>query len=493
MNVLLIYPEFPDTFWSLKHAVKFVRKRATLPPLGLVTVSGMLPRDWSKRLVDLNVEKLTTKDLEWADLAFISAMGIQRKSAHEVVSRCKDAGVKVVAGGPLFVNEHEQFKDVDHFVLNEAEITLKPFLADLDAGTADRVYSTTQFCDMTDTPLPDWGLIKFRHYASLSIQFSRGCPFDCEFCNITALLGHRHRIKTALQITSELDHIYNLGWKGPVFFVDDNFIGSKHYLKTELLPSLIRWRSGKKGIPFNTEVSINLADDIELTEMMVHAGFTSVFIGIETPSEAGLTECNKKQNRNRDLMDSVHTLQKTGLQVQAGFIVGFDSDTASIFQTQREFIQRSGIVTAMVGLLQAPQGTKLYARMKNEGRLSSAISEDNFDGTTNIIPKMDLDALIAGYKNLIRNIYSPRNYYRRVKTFLREYKLPEVLEPLTFQRVMALFRSIIRLGIFGRERFQYWGLLFWSIFTRPRAFPLAITLAIYGHHFRKVFQRTMSS
>ena len=491
MNVLLLYPEFPDTFWSLKHAVKFIRKRAALPPLGLLTVSAMLPEKWSRRLVDLNVEKLTAEDLQWADMAFISAMDIQRKSAHEIAQRCREAGVKIVAGGPLFVNEHEQFKDVNHFVLNEAEITLKPFLEDLDEGTARRLYSTTEFCEMDHTPVPDWGLLNFRNYASLSIQFSRGCPFDCEFCNITALLGHRHRIKSALQITTELDQVYKLGWRGPIFFVDDNFIGSKRYLKTVLLPALINWRSGKKGIPFNTEVSINLADDIELTEMMVRAGFTSVFIGIETPSEEGLSECNKKQNKNRDLMESVHRLQKSGLQVQAGFIVGFDSDTPSIFQTQREFIQKSGIVTAMVGLLQAPMGTKLYARMKNEGRLVSTITADNFDGTTNIIPRMDIDILIAGYRNLIKGIYSPHEYYRRVRTFLREYKLPEVCEPLDFQRVMALFRSLLRLGIFGRERFQYWGLLFWSIFRRPRTFPLAITLAIYGHHFRKVFEASV--
>jgi radical SAM superfamily enzyme YgiQ (UPF0313 family) len=491
MNILLLYPEFPDTFWSLKHAIKFVKKRAALPPLGLLTVAPMLPSSWSKRLVDLNVAKLTQEDLSWASYAFISAMGIQRKSALEVIARCKEAGVKVVAGGPLFVNEHEQFYGVDHFVLNEAEITLKPFLADLEAGSPKRVYSTTEFCDMTQTPPPDWSFAGFRHYASLSIQFSRGCPFDCEFCNITALLGRRHRIKTSAQIIFELDLMYSLGWRGPVFFVDDNFIGSRHYLKSTLLPELIQWRCGKKGMPFNTEVSINLADDPELMKMMSEAGFTSVFIGIETPEEEGLSECNKKQNKNRNLMESVRRLQKNGLQVQAGFIVGFDSDTTSIFQAQREFIQRSGIVTAMVGLLQAPQGTKLYDRLKKEGRLIGAMTGDNLDGTTNIIPRMDLEILMAGYRSLVGSIYSPKNYYRRVKTFLSEYKAPTVDEPLNFQRFLAFFRSLFKLGILGRERFQYWRLMLWSLFKRPGSFPLAITFAIYGHHFRKVFERTV--
>jgi radical SAM superfamily enzyme YgiQ (UPF0313 family) len=488
MNTLLIYPEFPDTFWSLKHAIKFVKKRAALPPLGLLTVASMLPPHWESRVIDLNVRKLADQDLAWADYAFVSAMGIQGRSALEVISRCKAAGLKVVAGGPLFATESEQFPEVDHFVLNEAEITLAPFLSDLAEGSAKHVYSTMQFCDMTKSPIPKWSLAGLSDYASLSIQFSRGCPFDCEFCNITALLGRRHRTKTASQIISELDAVYDLGWRGPVFFVDDNFIGSKHYLKTQLLPQLVKWRKWRKGMPFNTEVSINLADDPELMDAMVAAGFTSVFIGIETPSEEALLECNKRQNSNRNLMDSVRLIQRKGLQVQAGFIVGFDSDTTSIFRTQRDFIQKSGIVTAMVGLLQAPKGTKLYERLRQAGRIIGSMTGDNLDGTTNIIPKMDMKTLLAGYSNLLEGIYAPKNYYERVKTFLKEYKLPKVGEPLTAQRFLAFFRSLFKLGLVGRERLQYWRLIFWSLLRRPRAFPLAVTLAIYGHHFRKVFE-----
>ena len=486
MKILLIYPEFPDTFWSFKHALKFIRKKAALPPLGLITLAAMLPKDWSKRLVDVNVRKLSEKDLAWADCAFISAMVAQREAARETIARCKAAGLKVIAGGPLFTSENENFEDVDHFVLNEAEITLPLFLADLEMGRARHIYETTEFCDIRETPAPMWELADLKRYASMSIQFSRGCPFNCEFCNVTALFGHRPRIKTAEQIIVELDGLYDLGWRGQIFFVDDNFIGNKKYLKTQLLPALIEWQRDKKGIPFYTEASVNLADDEPLMEMMVEAGFDTVFIGIETPDNECLAECNKKQNRNRDLMESVKRIQHSGLQVQGGFIVGFDNDSQSIFQRQIDFIQNSGIVTAMVGLLQAPAGTKLHERLKQEGRLFGDMSGDNVDGTTNIIPRMDLKVLHSGYKNIMCHIYSPKHYYARIRTFLREYKAPKVELSMDFQRFMAFFRSNIRLGILGKERFQYWKLLLWTLFRRPGLFPLAITLAIYGHHFRKI-------
>ena len=486
MNILLIYPEFPDTFWSFKHALKFIRKKAALPPLGLLTLAAMLPRGWSKRLVDLNVKRLSEKDLAWADCAFISAMVVQREAARKTIARCKAEGLKVIAGGPLFTSEYERFDDVDHFVLNEAEITLPLFLVDLAMGRARHIYETTEFCDIRETPVPVWELADLRRYASMSIQFSRGCPFDCEFCNVTALFGHRPRIKTAEQIIAELDGLYNLGWRGQIFFVDDNFIGNKKYLKTQLLPALVEWQKDKKGVPFYTEASVNLADDQPLMEMMVEAGFDAVFIGIETPDEESLAECNKKQNRNRDLVEDVKRIQRAGLQVQGGFIVGFDSDTHSIFQRQINFIQESGIVTAMVGLLQAPAGTKLYERLKQEGRLLGCMSGDNVDGTTNIIPKMDSDVLHEGYRSIMRHIYSHKHYYQRVKTFLREYRAPRIEIPMDFQRFLAFFRSNIRLGLLSRERFQYWRLLLWTLFRRPELFSLAITLAIHGHHFRKI-------
>ena len=486
MNVLLIYPEFPDTFWSFKHALRFVRKKAASPPLGLLTVAAMLPPAWEKRLVDVNVTKLTDKDLAWADYALISAMVVQRTSARQLISRCKSTGLKVIAGGPLFASEYEHFEEVDHFVLNEAEVTLPPFLTDLERGCARRVYTTSEFADIRKTPAPLWELADLRRYASMSIQFSRGCPYNCEFCNVTALWGHRPRTKTAEQIITELDGLYSLGWRGGVFFVDDNLIGNKRSLKTELLPALIEWRNDKRGIPFNTEVSINLADDETLMQMMVEAGFDTVFIGIETPDEDSLTECSKKQNKNRDLTEDVKRIQRAGLQVQGGFIVGFDHDTPSIFRRQIEFIQKSGIVTAMVGLLQAPPGTRLYERLKREGRLRSPMSGDNVDGTTNILPTMDLDILREGYKNILRYIYAPEHYYQRVKTFLREYKPVGMTAPLNVENILAFFRSICHLGILGKERTHYWKLLAWTLLRRPELFPLAVTLSIYGQHFRKI-------
>jgi radical SAM superfamily enzyme YgiQ (UPF0313 family) len=486
VNALLVYPEFPDTFWSFKHAIRFIHKKAALPPLGLVTLGALLPEIWSKRLVDTNVKKLTAADLAWADCVFISAMVVQRDSARQVIARCKEAGLKVVAGGPLFTNEYEKFGEVDHFVLNEAELTLPSFLADLEMNDARRVYKTAGFCDIRKTPAPMWELLDLRRYASMSIQFSRGCPFDCDFCNVTALLGHRPRIKTADQIITELNSLYNLGWRGQLFFVDDNFIGNKRYLKTELLPALIDWRKDKKGVPFYTEASVNLADDEPLMQMMVEAGFDAVFVGIETPDEESLAECNKGQNKNRDLVEDVKRMQRAGLQVQGGFIVGFDNDSPSIFQRQIDFIQNSGIVTAMVGLLQAPPGTRLYERMKLENRLLGDMSGDNVDGTTNIIPSMGLNTLREGYHKIMHHIYSPQQYYQRVRTFLQEYKAPEIQLPLDFQRFLAFFRSNIRLGLFGRERFQYWKLLLWTLFRRPELLSLAITLAIHGHHFRKI-------
>ena len=358
MNILLIYPEFPDTFWSFKHALKFVHKKSSSPPLGLLTVAAMLPSTWDKRLVDMNITRLKKSDLDWADMVLVSAMTVQRNSVIEVLQLAKQAGKTIVAGGPLFTAEPEAFPEVDHLILNEAEITLPMFLSDLGRGKPQRIYQTDEYADITTTPVPLWELINQSQYDSLSLQFSRGCPFNCDFCNVTALLGHRMRLKSTEQLIAELDKIYSLGWRRGIFIVDDNFIGNKRILKEEVLPALIEWRKGKKGCLFTTEASVNLADDDTLIELMVKAGFTQVFVGIETPDDGALAECSKSQNRNRDLVSSVKKLQQMGLQVMGGFIVGFDSDDDTIFDRMIDFIQRSGIVTAMVGLLQAPVGTQ---------------------------------------------------------------------------------------------------------------------------------------
>jgi len=487
MNALLIYPKFPDTFWSFKYALNFIRKKAAYPPLGLLTVAAMLPHDFNKRLVDVNVESLCDDHLTWADLVFIGGMAVQRNSAEQIIKRCKTAGLKIIAGGPLFTAEPDAFEEVDHLVLDEAERTLPAFLEDLRKGHLKKVYRASDFCDLSETPHPDWDLIEMKNYASMSIQFSRGCPFNCDFCNVTVLFGHTPRLKSVHQIISELDQIYDAGWRGNIFFVDDNFIGNKRYLKRHLLPALIQWHKQNKGCVFITEASINLADDAELTDLMVMAGFGSVFIGIESPNEASLTECKKVQNRNRDLIADVKLLQRAGLEVQAGFIVGFDHDTTSTFDQLIEFIQKSGIVTAMVGLLQAPPGTRLFDRLKRENRLiGSRISGDNVDGTTNVKPIMGIDQLMSGYRSIMGHIYSPKHYYRRVQVFLQEFGNTSAETPLNLQRLLAFFRSSIRLGILGKERFQFWYLLTWTLVHRPRLLPLAITLAITGYHFRRI-------
>jgi radical SAM superfamily enzyme YgiQ (UPF0313 family) len=369
MNVLLIYPKFPDTFWSFTYALKFIRKKAAYPPLGLLTVAAMLPDEFHRRLVDVNVDCLTDDDLAWADLAFVGAMAVQRDSAKQIISRCKATGLKVIAGGPLFTSEPDAFEEVDHLVLDEAELTLPSFIEDLKNGHPKKIYRASGFCELHHTPSPAWDLIDMKKYASMSIQFSRGCPFNCDFCNVTVLFGRRPRLKSAQQVIAELDLMYDAGWRSNIFFVDDNFIGNKRYLKTHLLPALIQWRKDKKGCVFFTEASINLADDAELLDLMATAGFDSVFIGIETPNNDSLTECQKIQNKNRDLINDVKIIQRAGLQVQGGFIVGFDSDSRSTFQQLVDFIQKSGIVTAMVGLLQAPPGTRLFDRLKKDNRL----------------------------------------------------------------------------------------------------------------------------
>jgi radical SAM superfamily enzyme YgiQ (UPF0313 family) len=484
MNVLLLYPEFPDTFWSFKHALKFIGKKASLPPLGLLTVAALLPAAWSKRLVDVNVRLLRDKDLAWADVVFISGMIAQQESAHALIARCHAAGKTIVAGGPLFTLGHEQFPQVDHFVLNEAEVTLPEFVRDFENHSARRLYTSTEFPDLRQTPAPLWALAELKRYASMSVQFSRGCPFDCEFCNITAMFGHRPRTKTTAQIIAELDGLRAAGWRGSVFFVDDNFIGNKRVLKEELLPALVRWQQGQRGTPLFTEASINLADDPELMRMMVEAGFNQVFVGIETPEAAGLAECNKRQNQQRDLVADVKRIQRAGLEVQGGFIVGFDSDTPTVFARQIEFIQKSGIVTAMVGMLQAIPGTKLHQRLKGQGRLLGLTSGNNLDGTTNFVSRMDRDKLRDGYRRLMGHIYAPGPYYQRIRTFLREYRRPKISSPVSWGYFAAFLRANVRLGVFGRERFYYWRLLIWTSFHRPRLLPLAVTLSIFGYHFR---------
>ena len=489
MKILLVYPQYPDTFWSFKHALKFISKKAGLPPLGALTVAAMLPQSWQKRLIDMSVDALTDDDIKWADYVFISAMVVQKDSTKEVIQRCVNLGTKVVAGGPLFTIEQGEFAGVDHFILNEGEITLPEFLSDLDKGSPKPVYTTDLHPEITRTPIPMWSLLNMKKYSSMSLQYSRGCPFNCELCDITLLDGRNPRTKTKEQTLAELDALYYAGWRGDVFLVDDNFIGNKAKLKAETLPAVIDWMEKRKH-PFNlsTEASINLADDQELMTLMVKAGFIRVFIGIETPNEDSLSECDKKQNSSRDLVATVKLIQRNGLEVMAGFIVGFDSDPVSIFKTQIDFIQKSGIVTAMVGLLNAPKGTRLYHRLKGENRLLAASTGDNTDFSLNFIPKMNPDTLMNGYRDILSTIYAPKNYYARINTLLKEYRPKTHLRKseIKWSLVQGLFNCLWFVGVREQGRLHYWKLMASTLFTRPKSLRLLITLSAYGYHFRRV-------
>lgn len=487
MKVLLVYPEYPVTFWSFKYALEFIHKKSNLPPLGVLTVAAMLPDEWDMKLVDMNVDKLRDSQIRWADYVFISAMNVQQDSVRQVIDRCKKLGKKTVAGGPLFSSEPEKYDDVDHLLLYEGEICIPEFLKDLKEGHPKHVYGFEGYPQLDQTPIPRWDLLHADKYAMMSVQFSRGCPFHCEFCDVVTLFGHSPRTKNADQILRELDALYDVGWRGSIFFVDDNFIGNKKKIKSEILPAMIGWMR-ERDYPFSffTEVSINLSDDEELMEMMAEAGFDNVFIGIETVDEDCLKECDKVQNEKRDMVSCVRTIQEHGMQVQGGFIMGFDNEKPTIFSTMYHFIQNSGIVTAMVGLLTAPPGTKLYQRLEKEGRIVDEFSGVNTAGDMNFIPKMNPKLLMHGYTSVVHSIYSPKHYYRRVRTFLQHYRPRGYHKSkLTRTEIGAFLKSIFRLGIKSPGRKYYWELLLWTLRHRPEMFPRAVAFSIYGYHFQK--------
>jgi radical SAM superfamily enzyme YgiQ (UPF0313 family) len=487
MKALLVYPVIPETYWSFKYLLKIVRRKAAHIPLGLLTIASMLPKQWQLRLVDMNVEPLSDQALEWADMVLIGAMVVQQDSVKEVVDRCKQLGKLVVAGGPLFTSTPEKFGDVDHLVLDEAEITLKPFLDDLEEGKAQHLYTSTERPDMSRTPLPKWDLINMRHYASMSVQYSRGCPYDCEFCDIVKLNGRVPRVKPNAQMLAEFEALYTRGWRGSLFVVDDNFIGNRVKVKS-LLRELIPWQSDRQ-FPFMlyTEASVNLAQDEELMNLMSQAGFTAVFLGLETPEPASLVECGKHQNCGVDLEEAVKSIQRHGMEVMGGFIVGFDNDPPNIFDRQIKFIQNTGVVKAMIGILNAIPGTKLYKRLQEEGRLIENFSGNNCDGQLNFMPKMDPAMLKDGYQKVLECLYSPREYYFRVSEFLKLYK-PTRHRKITRLEVTAFFNSILYLGILDKwsGKVYYWRMLIKAFIFHRKSFGDAVSQMIFGYHFRKL-------
>lgn len=490
MNVLLIYPEYPATFFSFKHSLHFVSKKAALPPLGLITVASLLPAHWITRLSDLNFTRLQPSDLQWADFVFISSMHIQKDSVEQIIKACKAEQVRIIAGGPLFTHEVFNYPQIDHFILNEAEITILPFVHDVENGKVlKRVYSTTQFADMTRSPVPHYHLLDLKAYASMSLQISRGCPYFCDFCEVTSLLGRKVRIKKAEQVISELETLRKLNWKGSVSIVDDNFIGLKSEIKKHILPAIKYWMiKHKHPFIFNIQSSIAIADDPGLITQMLAAGINSTFIGIETTSEESLKECNKGPNVNRDSLKSVMEIQKAGMLVSGGFIVGFDHDSPSTFDQQIDFIQKSGIVWAMIGLLNAPRNTELYKRLDSENRLITEVSGNNTDFTINFIPKMDLKDLLQGYQSILEHTYSIKSYYFRIRTCLLNLGEPDT-KMIRIDRyyIKAFFKAMLIIGIRDKGRGEFWKIIFWTLINRPRFFPYAIMFVICGYHFRKVY------
>jgi len=491
MKVLLLYPEFPDTFWSFRHALPFIGKRSAYPPLGLLTVSAMLPPRWERKLVDLNVEKLREKDLEWADVAFLSAMLVQGPSLARLLDRCREAGVRTVVGGPVTSAGNPSYEGADHVVRGEAEGIVDALVSDLEAGNARRRYESAGRADMAGVPPPDLRLARLRRYSAMPIQYSRGCPFSCEFCDVVELFGRNPRSKSVRQVLAELEQLYGLGWRGSVFVVDDNFVGNRPAIKA-LLPRMEEWMA-LHGDPFSlfTQASINLAEDDELLSLMRSARFNKVFIGIETPS----AECNraagKMHNVKADLLMSVRRIQEHGMEVMGGFIVGFDQDSADIFEKQIAFIREAAIPISMVGLLTALPNTRLWRRLSEEGRILRQSMGDNTAALLNFIPRMDPDALLAGYRKVLASIYSPSEYFERAQAMIgRLGKRPKTR--LVFSDYLALFRSFVRQGIFARYRVAYWRFLGRTFFRTPKHIGLAVTLAIMGHHFFTLTRRVDS-
>jgi radical SAM superfamily enzyme YgiQ (UPF0313 family) len=486
MKILLVYPQTPDTFWSFKHVLPFISKKAAFPPLGLLTIAAMLPSHWEVKLVDTNVRRLRDDELRWADYVFLSGMIVHKDSTQEIIDRAVRLGKPVVAGGPLFTTGYQAFPKVHCFVLGEAEDVMAQVVEDMERGTLKERYSATGRPDVSKVAVPRWDLIRFRDYATMAVQFSRGCPFDCEFCDIIVMNGRVPRTKTPAQLVAELEALCQHGWKDTVFIVDDNFIGNKKLTKA-LLREVIQWRRRTRAkIGFLTEASVNLADDAELCQLMVDAGFKKVFLGIETPSVESLEECRKLQNRGRDLVETVKGLQAYGFEIMGGFIVGFDNDKHDIFKQQFEFIQRSGVVTAMVGLLTALPQTRLYHRLMKEGRLETDATGNNTDAVLNFKPKLNREFLVNGYRDLMKRLYEPRAYYQRIRTFMDHHRPSGPRLRVSAADVRAFLKSFWLLGIWHSGRTHYWRFFWSTLLRRPHQFRNAIELAIMGYHFRRV-------
>ena len=490
-NALLVYPEHPPTYWGANFALEIVGIKSAFPPLGLLTIAAMFPPQYDLRVVDMNVTSLEESDLEWADMVFTSTMIVQRASLQAVIERCNRAGLPVVAGGPHPTTFHDELAGVDHFVLDEAEEIFPEFLRDLENDTTKAIYREPRKPDVTRTPVPRFDLIDMKNYHSMGVQFSRGCPFDCEFCDITKLYGRVPRTKTPDQMVNEFELLFELGWRGQVFLVDDNFIGNKRDAMN-LLPVLAEWQRAR-GYPFSlsTEASVNLARMDELMDAMVEAGFDTVFLGIETPNPKALLKTKKPQNVSKReenyLFNAVLKIQQKGMQVQGGFILGLDGDDEDVFDAQIKFIQEAGIPVAPIYLLTALKGTDMYNRLKSENRLLDVAIGGNAT-TLNFRPEMDPRVLIEGYRRVTATLYDPtlENYFKRCLTLLDHLKpVPHLLKPRSKHAVYADL-----MGVRGRLSADqvpaYVNFIAKVTKDHPHMLSKAIRLAALGYHFEKI-------
>lgn len=501
---LLVYPEFPETFWSFKHTLRFIGKKALMPPLGLATIAGMVGEGYNLQALDLNVSTLSDAQISEADLILVSAMLVQKESFHRVIQRCKKWGKPVAVGGPYPTECVEELSHLpadqrpDFFILDEGEVTFPPFLKDWEAGHPKPLYRSPIKPSLDQAPIPRFDLFDLDAYNVLPLQFSRGCPFDCEFCDIVHLFGRTPRTKSPSQFIKELETALNMGFKGNVFIVDDNFIGNRKRVK-ELLRSLVAWQEAHRyPVQFCTEASIDLAKDEELLDLMVQAGFYMVFLGLETPLEHSLEEAGKMQNLKTDVLESVRKIQSRGIEVTGGFIIGFDSDPVDIADHQIRFIDELAVPTAMVGLLTALPGTRLYDRLLQEGRLLRTASGNNtHELEMNFRPRQPMQKLIESYRKLLGEIYKPKAYFKRSLEFLNRLP-PKVTIPDTsprsktfsLQNVLTLLRSFFK-QTFSWYGFSYLSYMWKALRQHPDKIVQIVSFAVQGHHLMKLTRRIL--
>ncbi len=496
MRVLLLYPLFPKSFWSFDKALELIGRKVSLPPLGMITVAAILPQTWEFRLVDRNVRFETEADWAWADLVIISGMIVQKPDMLHLIREAKQRGKLVVAGGPYLtsVPEAAQEAGVDFLVLDEGEITLPLLVEALERGeTSGVLRAGGEKPDVTNTPIPRFDLLDLGAYSDMSVQFSRGCPFQCEFCDIIVLYGRKPRTKTPAQLLAELQTLYDLGWRRSVFMVDDNFIGNKRNVKL-LLRELGPWMAAH-GYPFrfSTEASVDLAQDQELLDLMLAANFNAVFLGIETPDTDSLALTQKFQNTRNSLVESVQKINRSGLRVMAGFIIGFDGEKAGAGDRIIEFVEATAIPQALVSMLQALPDTALWKRLQKEGRLFAGREEANIHQTTliNFIPTRPLEELAREYVNCFWELFEPKRYLARVhRHFLemrpaphkQKFRMPGLID------IRAMLIIFWRQGIKRNTRGQFWRQMFSIIRHNPGVFEHYLINCAHLEHFMEYRQ-----